>query len=326
MTQIETIDLKLEITKISTEFSAIDSIYIFGSRRYKTDSIRSDIDLISTISDRIKISNLREYFLENCTAIDLFVLEGSRAISVANESFVEDKSEEALLSKLGAVKLFSRSTGFTNEINDYSHLSLDTKVKHKLTTMPHLADDAYETVALTRYFRRTGKTGLPVKPFLGRDADEATQVIIGTLSRMIQSADSVTGHGQAQSGWTSNIKNEADFQNLFWIVIKPWLPSLSREEVEITYDGNKKISDFNLFNNQVIVELKHIKDSTTKRNIVKTLKGLSDFYKQHPNVRVVIFGILVEKGIDLDEAKWESDYSYFNGETIVKTKIVRNSV
>ena len=122
----------------------------------------------------------------------------------------------------------------------------------------------------------------------------------------------------------ADLSNEYDFQNLFWTVVKPWLPNLAREEVAITYDNQKKNADFNLFGNKIIIEMKHIKDAGTKAAVVKTLTGLKEFYKEHPNARVIIFAILVEESVEIDIRKWHKDFSYLQTEPKVITRVVVN--
>ena len=121
------------------------------------------------------------------------------------------------------------------------------------------------------------------------------------------------------------MENEYDFQNFFFLTVKPWLPGLGREDVTIRYDGQDKRADFNLFGSQLIWELKHIKDASTQAAVVKSLSGLKEFYSQHPNVRLIIFAILVEKNVTLDGAKWESDYTFTDSEPQVWTRIFRNT-
>ncbi len=326
MPKTDDIDLQAAISVLVGKFVTIDNVYIFGSRRYKTESTRSDIDLLLTTTNRIKHSDLRDHTLENCTALDLFLLDDNKAVSIANESYIDDENQSKLLKKLNAVKLYERGIGFTEEIKDFAILQLDSRVNHKLSTLPNLPHDAYEIQALIKYFKAADRKGLPTKPYIGQNADEASEMVLLVIERIVSSCQNVTGHGQAKKGWTNNLINEYDFQNLFWISTKPWLPGLGREEVELNYDGNNKVSDFNLFNNQIVIELKHIKDDNDKRNIVKTLGGLKDFYKQHPNIRVLIFGILVNKEVELDDMKWENDFSYLENDTKVKTKIVRNTI
>jgi len=326
MPKTDNIDLKSAISVLAGTFPEIEAVYIFGSRRFKTESVRSDIDLLLVTNKRIKHSVLRDHAIEKCRALDLFVLDKNTATSVANESFITDETQEQLFNKLNAEKLYERDLGFTTEMDSYKSMELDRRVELKPSSLPNTPNDAYEIHALIKYFDTADRKGLPTKPYIGQNAQEAAEMLNSIMDRLIDSCRKVTGHGTARAGWTNNLKSEYDFQNLFWIVTRPWLPGIGREEVEIIYDNNKKHSDFNLFNNQVVIELKHIKNDTDKRNIVKTLGGLKDFYKQHPNIRVLIFGILVDKNVDLNDLKWETDFSYLDNNTKVMTKVIRNRI
>ncbi len=323
--KIDKFDLEAAISVLTGKFEAIEEVYLFGSRRYNTESVRSDIDILVTVSSRIKPSDLRDYIIENCTALDIFILDDGKATSVANESFISTGSNAQLIKDLNALKLFDRAIGKTEELANYTNLELDTRVQHELTSLPNSSSEFYKIDALIKYFEAAQKHGLPAKPYMGQSADEVSDLIIKIIRNLISANAQVTGYGQAKTGWTNNLKDEYDFQNLLWITVKPWLPGLGREEVELKYDGNEKRSDFNLFNNQLVIELKHIKNDGDKRNIVKTLSGLKDFYTQHPNIRVLIFGILVDHDVDLDDKKWETDFSYLDTEPFVKTIIVRNT-
>jgi predicted nucleotidyltransferase len=320
----QNIDLASAISVMAGKFPAISEIYIFGSRRFNTESFRSDIDLLVTMSQRIKASDLRDFTIEFSSALDIFILESGRATSIANESYITDESNELLIKKLNAVKLFDRHAGKLDALTEYRTLKLDKRVKHELTVFPNTTADGWEVKALIKYFDTAQKHGLPVKPYIGLNADEASDFIIKVLRNLASTNTTLGGRGQAKGSWTQNIKDEYDFQNLFWITVRPWLPGIGKEEVELKYDGNEKRSDFNLFNNQVVIELKHVKDENEKRNIIKTLNGLSSFYSQHPNIRVLIFGILVNKNVELNDEKWEADFSFDENHTKVKTVIVRN--
>lgn len=318
------LDLVSAVSVMTGTFPSISEIYIFGSRRFNTESFRSDIDLLVTRSARIKASELRDFTISFSSALDIFILENGCATSIANESFITDESNESLIKKLSAVKLYDRSVGKLEALAKYGKFKLDRRVKHELTSLPNAGADAWEIKALVKYFDTAQKHGLPTKPYIGLNADEASDFIIDVLRKLSSTNTSLGARGQAKGGWTQNIKDEYDFQNLFWITVRSWLPSIGKEEVELKYDGNDKRSDFNLFNGQVVIELKHIKDDNEKRNIVKTLKGLSAFYLQHPNIRVLIFGILVNKTVELNDEKWEADFSFNNNNTKVKTIVLRN--
>ena len=324
MIEEDIFDLEAIIKILAGKFTDIESIYLFGSRRFETGSPRSDIDILLTTTNRIRPSLLRDFTLEHSTALDLFILENGRSTSVANESFIEADDNNELVKSVNAVLLYDRETGTSAELEKRKQVEVDKRINHKLTSLPNGTAEYFEISALKKYFKRANENGLTAKPYIGSSTEEASEFVIEILKGLIPSAHLVTNHGQSKNGWTKNLNDEFDFQNLFWIVVKPWLPNLSREDVELKYDGQEKRSDFNLFNNQLVIELKHIKNDGDKRAIVKTLAGLKDFYVQHPNIRTLIFGILVEDSVDLDDRKWESDFSYSENSPSVKTVVIRN--
>ena len=318
-------DLEAAIITLAGTFKEIETIYLFGSRRFDTKSSRSDVDILLVISESVKPAKLREFILNHSTALDLFILDNGKATSVANESYIEAENNTDLIKTLNAVMLFDRSSGKTAELSKRKQIEIDKRVKHELTSLPNGRADAYEVRALQKFFKAARENGLSAKPYIGTSTDEASDFIIFILRNLISSNATITNHGQAKDGWTNNLKSEYDFQNLFWITVKPWLPGLSREQTAIVYDDQKKNSDFSIFNDQLVLELKHIKDSGDKRETVKTLEGLKKFYTQHPNIRTLIFAILVDKEVELDDKKWEVDFSYLSNQPSVKTVIIRNS-
>lgn len=176
----------------------------------------------------------------------------------------------------------------------------------------------------SRSFRLHAKeieaAGLPIQPYLGSTSLEIAAFLVKTLRRALEATEILNPKGK---GWAVKLRNEYDWQNLFFLVLKPWLPGLGREEVTITYDGQEKSADFNLFGSQLIVEMKNIRDANTKGAVSKTLIGLGSFYKQHPNVRVILFAILLDRDVNLDDAKWESDFTFTERAPQVWTRIFR---
>ena len=136
-------------------------------------------------------------------------------------------------------------------------------------------------------------------------------------------AEDLGQRGGAKAGWTVNLSSEYDCQNLFFITVKPWLGSLGREEVEIVYDGQKKVSDFNAFKNQLIIEMKYVHDANSKREVVKDLKGLQDFYLRNINVKVLLFVIYYKEAADIDAARWEAEFSHNQEGCRVVTSLIK---
>lgn len=68
-------DLRKYIELLVQKEAAISEIYLFGSRAYGTGSLRSDCDLIvrSDPNKPTKLSALRTFAVESCTALDFFL-------------------------------------------------------------------------------------------------------------------------------------------------------------------------------------------------------------------------------------------------------------
>ncbi len=324
MREEDIFDLEAILKILAGKFTEIDSIYIFGSRRYETGSTRSDIDILITTTKRIQPAKIRDFTLEHSTALDFFILENGKATSVANESYIEAKDNNELITKVDGVLLYDKRNGSSAELIKRKRIEIDKRTNHALTSLPNSTSEYFEISALKKYFKAAKQNGLSAKPYIGVSTEEASDFIIEIIRGLASANRTVTNQGQAIDGWTKNLGSEYDFQNLFWITVKPWLPNLSREQVTIKYDGQEKRSDFSLFNNQLVIELKYIKDNGDKRETVKTLEGLKSFYVQHPNIRTLIIGILVNQKVDLDDKKWETDFSYPNNIPSVKTVVIRN--
>jgi predicted nucleotidyltransferase len=323
--EVTNIDLKAIISVLFGTFKQIESAYIFGSRRYESGSTRSDIDILLTVSAHLKPSELRSFTMKYCKSLDLFILENGKAVSVANESYITAEDSKALISKLNAELLYDRDNQSSEYLNNLANIKIDERFSDRgMTVMPNGPADGLEANALVKIFERAERNYLPIKPYIGTNLDEASDMLIDVIRRLNDANKSVTGYGQARTGWTNNLSSEYDFQNLFWITVKPWLPNLAREEVAITYDGQDKKSDFSLFSSRLIIEFKYVGDSGDKRETVKTLSGLSDFYRQHKNVGLLLFVIFVDEAVELDDHRWEEDYSYLSQSPTVRTIVVRS--
>ena len=95
-----TIDLRELAGALAGEFPAIQALWLFGSRRHRTRSIRSDIDLLVCASDHIRPNDFRNAIRRHCPALDLFIVDGGKATSCMNESFVQADNFDALRTKL----------------------------------------------------------------------------------------------------------------------------------------------------------------------------------------------------------------------------------
>jgi len=155
---------------------------------------------------------------------------------------------------------------------------------------------------------------------MGSDFHELADFLAELTKKAVTASAKLNPRGK---GLSIRLDDEYDFQNLFFLTVKPWLSSLAKEEVTVRYDGQEKSADFNLSKSRVVIELKYVKDANTKGQVVKTLLGLSDFYRMNANVKVLLFGIMVASNVDVDTERWERDYSTEYGDVIVRTFVVK---
>lgn len=319
----ESYDLRELSSELTAAFPDIQALYLFGSRRYRTGSPRSDVDvLVELVPDaHIRPQELRAFCTAHCRALDLFVASGGRAVSCANESKVQAASFPILVAQLEAVCFWTRANGLLSAADIDWKFSVPFAIDFAPTLL--ITDEPVSSKwlrSLQAHLREVEAAGLPIKPYIGSTATDVADFLVGALRRLVAATGDLAPKGK---GWRVRINTEYDFQNLFFLAFKPWLPGLGREELTIAYDGQNKSADFNLFANQVIVEMKHVHDPNTKASVVKTLSGLANFYDKHPNVRVLVFAVLVAKNVEIDAAKWESDFSYTERQPQVWTRIFR---
>lgn len=318
-------NLKVLLERLTEQEGAITEVYLFGSRAYGTGSLRSDCDLLVRAEPDalIKASRLRDFALERCKALDLFLCTEARATSAANDSFVYSSDFESLVEKLDAVKLWTRSEGFMNfGFRDSGDWNFDVSkaVDFQMSILPgeYLADQAWLAKLAKVEAQR-----LPTRPFLGDNLTKVADQIVDVARRMIVEAEDLGQKGAAKVGWTVNLKSEYDCQNLFYTVVRPWLVSLEREQITIQFDGQKKISDFSLIEGGLIIEMKWIDKLGKKAEVVKTLDGLARFYASNANVRGLLFMIFVKSDVQIGAENWEDKYSFPHASPFVRTVVIK---
>ena len=260
--------------------------------------------------------------MDKCPALDLFLCTGNRAVSVQNDSFVLAQSFEELIYKLGAVKVWARAKGFSDFAfpeSGNTTFEVSGAVDFVSTVLPN---DYASELSWKQKEQRVEALGLPTRPFLGDSLHEAVSFIAQVSQRMVFQPDHLGQRGDASQGWTVNLASEYDCQNLFFTVIKPWIPDLAREDVAISFDGQAKKSDFSLFDGQLIIEMKFIDGRGKKAEVVKTLDGLSRFYSRNPNVGALLFIVFVKAGVQIDALRWEADYSFKTTSPSVTTLVI----
>jgi len=145
MTTIEIFDLKDFINRLVSNFSNIEQIHIFGSRGYRTNSKRSDIDLLLTISKNAPIIDKTQLqiFQEEFAPVDLFINREYSAQSVVNNSEIIKRTEKTLIDQLDAKCLWQKENGFYNENSVYFRQEI---IKHQTFHPSYIPQyDQFET-------------------------------------------------------------------------------------------------------------------------------------------------------------------------------------
>ena len=295
-----------ELTAQAAERFQLKAIYLFGSRRFKTLSLRSDIDIFFVPASYIKPSDLRQFRNETCLALDIFLLERGRATSAINDSYIQLEDDEAIIEETRAVKLWSDEHGDSTDPDIAWIQTYASHVTFQETVLPNF----HLVRSLDSLKARLEQQGLPTAPVIGEDEEEIARrlIEIARVTGAFRQAD-FPGKGSARDSFVIAPQSEYDFQDLFWIATKPWIGQAARERAEIVFDGQKKKSDFSLMRSRFIIEMKLAKDKNDAREIVKTLEGLAGFYRQHTNVRMVLFIIYARKDAEIDKTAWEAQFS-----------------
>jgi predicted nucleotidyltransferase len=313
-------DLKKFVDNASKRFP-LDAIYLFGSRRHKTRSLRSDIDIFLATDSNIKPSDLREFVATENKALDLFVLTNGCAISVVNESFIQYPDNDSLIQETKAVRLWSKDEGISNDkdidwVQEYGdHVNFATSV------LPNVE----VPMSIDRLKRQLAGMNLPTDPIIGENEEEIAQQLL-KVAEIVGSYrnQDLSAQGHARGSFVVTPASEYDFQDLFWLAVKPCIRVLAWETMEIVFDGKKKNADFSLGNSRFVIEMKFIKDNDDKREVVKTLDGLTNFYNQNANIRFLLFIVYVRRSVPIDKGLWEATYSKntTDGRTLLQVIIV----
>jgi predicted nucleotidyltransferase len=135
----EEIDLGEIADLLTKQFTSISALYLFGSRVYGTGSTRSDIDVLVETTSNIKPADMRRFINKHCKALDLFIIDNGKAISVQNESYVEETNLQELLTSLKAQKFWQKNRGRI-EIKANWKQKIRNDIDFIPSCLPHIPD------------------------------------------------------------------------------------------------------------------------------------------------------------------------------------------
>ncbi len=110
--------LKKIIRELIRKFDTVESVFLFGSRAYKTNSKRSDIDLLVKFSNNVDRNKLLG-FQAKYPPIDIFINNENSCVSIVNNSSILKKdTSSSLEEQLDAIELWNTS-GYVDSSKDY---------------------------------------------------------------------------------------------------------------------------------------------------------------------------------------------------------------
>lgn len=298
-------NLKEIVRQLVERFPMAQECFLFGSRRHRTRSYRSDIDLLVRCNSPLPRNDVEPWLAEKLNPVDLFVtLDFRAAESVVNGSSIFS-TEGNLTSLLQAVRIWSATGGFDDGASvDWEQFTL--KDAHFERTILPVSRDFAEVANNLR--RKLEEADLP-DTHLGFEWAEIGRSVAEIVKRGIITSKKLGKKAKNISNDNLCIANEYDFQNLIQLVLKPWLPSLEKEPFQVKYAGQEKYADFGVKNNQLVIEAKFAADKSEEAAVMKQLSGLTDLYRTAPNIRCLLFLWYVPESIKLDVAKIEHDFS-----------------
>ena len=303
--QFRTWNLQEIVSQIHLHHPEITKIYLFGSRAYKTNSLRSDIDLLAiTDGNPISLPLVNGWLHSKYPPVDLFCSYDSNiATSVINGSHVkyDEKNKwnfSNLIEQLDAKLLWNKEEGFSTDFSDWNQQTLNG-INFTMSVIPSYAiPDFNQTVEKALASLQT----IGMKPYYsGSSWSDISKSIIKLIEVGLRKpATSNSGKKVTFSLNDITIKNEYDFQNLIHLLLRPIYPDIAPEPFEVTIDGNKKFADFALMGNKIIIEAKWVDTNGKKNDVLKTIAGLTEFYCQNPSACSLIFLILHSSKVDID--------------------------
>lgn len=314
-------DLKEIIDDLVQDLTEVEAVYLFGSRGYDTGSTRSDIDLLVYSKIAIKDYSLISWLHEKYPPVDVFKTTDLKvAMSVINKSVLQ---RESLTTSLDAIELWSKDNGFSTSFQRWIQTTDNVTVFKMTSTGVYHRQHPIEL--MMDYDRLLKSMNLP-SFFLGNSWLEVGNSIISIIEKAMDIPPRFSVRATKFSFNTIKLANEYDFQNLVHLLLRPILPAIEPENTVVTIDGNEKKADFGLMDNKIIIELKHIRDASTKAEVIKTLDGLNNFYSVNPNVNLLLFIILYDGvKVDLDKTVLEAKYNKHSQKPPMIIRFINNS-
>lgn len=310
-------DLRKIITDIHEHHDEVSQIYLFGSRSYKTNSLRSDIDLLAITDVPIPDVEVNAWLHDKYPPVDLFCSYDSVvAKSVTNGSCIwfdqkNVRGYKNLPDQLDAKLLWTKEANFSVQYSDDDTIWFQKTlngIEFPMSIIPLLpVEEPAETV--NKALAALEASGIKTY-YAGNSLGEISQSIIKLIEVGLRKPSKYQKKAKKFSFDSITIENEYDFQNLIHFLLRPIFPDIISEPFEIEIDGNKKSADFALAHSKIVIEAKWIDTNGKKSDVLKTIMGLADFYTQNPNIGSLIVVALYKSNVSLDSASLNYQFSF----------------
>ena len=243
-TDIRQINLREQIEKIK-QIGNCEEIYIFGSRRYKTRSKRSDIDLLIYAPEGLSRDEITD-IIKSENSLDIFETNDKKvAKSFANDSFLK---RDNLISTLDAELIWSREQEYNDSINDYTNITILRNHDFKMSCMPQHSEEEI------KFYQQYGYNAI----FVIMDFDERLLEIYNIIASFFKEKDLIAVRA-----------NEAEFANNLWENTKVYLECCSTAVAIV--DGGKTNGDNGepIYNPNVAIEVGYMLCKGSKICILK---------------------------------------------------------
>ncbi len=322
MRNITNWNIKDMIEYLLENISCIQSIYLFGSRAYQTKSLRSDIDILLISDEPISFSEFIDIMHDKFPPLDVFYsTDNKNAVSAINNSVLKTKDKTTLVEQVEAILLWNRENQYNTEFNQWEQKAL-TSFNFQMSVIPSAVPDD-EEFHRQRLFESLDNKEVKTY-FAGSTWKEISESIIIIIKTAFKIPSKYSKKAKSFSFENLKLSTEYDFQNFIHLLLRPIFPSIEPENLMITIDGAEKNADFGINNNSIVIETKHIKDISSKATVLKTLEGLSDFYKHNCNVKCLIFLILYNNDVELDDVRLKNEYDRRNNEIPIFVEFIKN--
>lgn len=318
-------DLKEIINDLVRHHPKIKSVYLFGSRAYQTNSMRSDIDILAITDSILPASDVNRWLHDKYPPVDLFLsYDGLNAMSVVNGSVVffrGDGRYKNLVQQLDAIRLWDKENGFSGEYSGWN-IQTANNITFQMSIIP-----SYPMVNFTKTLNNA-MANLEASGIKTYFAGCTWQDIAYSITNIIETVMTKPANYQRKAKSYSfdllKIRNEYDFRNLIHQALRPIFKDISPENVVIRIDGSDKKADFGIGNNKIIIETKWIDSLSKKAEVIKTLEGLKNFYSENVNVRCHIFLIVYKATVDIDKTLLDYKFSYEKSAPQIIVRFIEN--